>query len=116
MDIAFITTLFIIGFIGAFISGMIGIGGAVINYPMLLYIPSLVGVMSLTAHEVSGIGAIQVFATLGGVWAYRKSGLINKTLIIYMGSSILLGSVLGSYFSHYISEKELTLYTEFWLL
>ncbi|MBU8805856.1 sulfite exporter TauE/SafE family protein [Bacillus subtilis] len=106
MDIAFITTLFIIGFIGAFISGMIGIGGAVINYPMLLYIPSLVGVMSLTAHEVSGIGAIQVFfATLGGVWVYRKSGLLNKALIIYMGSSILLGSVLGSYFSHYISEK-----------
>ncbi|RXF81042.1 sulfite exporter TauE/SafE family protein [Bacillus subtilis] len=106
MDIAFITTLFIIGFIGAFISGMMGIGGAVINYPMLLYIPSLVGVMSLTAHEVSGIGAIQVFfATLGGVWAYRKSGLLNKALMIYMGSSILLGSVLGSYFSHYISEK-----------
>ncbi|ASB61747.1 membrane protein [Bacillus sp. A053] len=106
MDIAFITTLFTIGFIGAFISGMIGIGGAVINYPMLLYIPSLVGVMSLTAHEVSGIGAIQVFfATLGGVWAYRKSGLLNKALILCMGSSILLGSVLGSYFSHYISEK-----------
>lgn len=106
MDIAFITTLFIIGFIGAFISGMMGIGGSVINYPMLLYIPSLVGVMSLTAHEVSGIGAIQVFfATLGGVWAYRKSGFLNKALIMYMGSSILLGSVLGSYFSHYISEK-----------
>ncbi|MFB6445836.1 sulfite exporter TauE/SafE family protein, partial [Bacillus velezensis] len=51
MDIAFITTFFIIGFIGAFISGMMGIGGSVINYPMLLYIPSLVGVMSLTAHE-----------------------------------------------------------------
>lgn len=106
MDIAFITTLFIIGFIGAFISGMMGIGGSVINFPMLLYIPSLVGVMSLTAHEVSGIGAIQVFfATLGGVWAYRKSGFLNKALIMYMGSSIFLGSVLGSYFSHYISEK-----------
>ncbi|AWQ15834.1 hypothetical protein C1N92_13710 [Bacillus velezensis] len=106
MDIAFITTFFIIGFIGAFISGMMGIGGSVINYPMLLYIPSLVGAMSLTAHEVSGIGAIQVFfATLGGVWAYRKSGFLNKALIMYMGSSILLGSVLGSYFSHYISEK-----------
>lgn len=106
MDIAFITTLFIIGFIGALLSGLIGIGGSVINYPMLLYIPSLVGVMSLTAHEVSGIGAIQVFfATLGGVWAYRKSGLLKKALIIYMGSSILLGSVLGSYFSHHLSEK-----------
>ncbi|MBT2624166.1 sulfite exporter TauE/SafE family protein [Bacillus sp. ISL-32] len=106
MDIAFIITLFIIGFIGSFISGMIGIGGSVINYPMLLYVPSLVGVMSLTAHEVSGIGAIQVFfATLGGVWAYRKSGFLNKALIIYMGGSILIGSVLGSYFSHLISEK-----------
>ncbi|PSA93894.1 hypothetical protein C6371_02255 [Bacillus atrophaeus] len=106
MDIAFIITLFIIGFIGAFISGMIGIGGSVINYPMLLYIPSLVGVMSLNAHEVSGIGAIQVFfATLGGVWAYRKCGFLNKSLIIYMGSSILIGSVLGSYFSHGISEQ-----------
>ncbi|AUZ26559.1 hypothetical protein BSBH6_00093 [Bacillus subtilis] len=106
MDIDFIITLFIIGFIGAFISGMIGIGGSVINYPMLLYIPSLVGVMSLTAHDVSGIGAIQVFfATLGGVWAYRKSGLLNKALIIYMGGSILIGSVLGSYFSHLIPEQ-----------
>ncbi|MCY7876544.1 sulfite exporter TauE/SafE family protein [Bacillus spizizenii] len=106
MDIASIIILFIIGFIGSFISGMIGIGGSVINYPMLLYIPSLVGVLSLTAHEVSGIGAIQVFfATLGGVWAYRKSGFLNKKLIIYMGSSILIGSVLGSYLSHLISEK-----------
>ncbi|MCG8396902.1 sulfite exporter TauE/SafE family protein [Bacillus atrophaeus] len=106
MDFAFIITLFIIGFIGSFISGMIGIGGSVINYPMLLYVPSLVGVMSLTAHEVSGIGAIQVFfATLGGVFAYRKSGFLNKALIIYMGSSILIGSVLGSYFSHGISEQ-----------
>ncbi|MCY8473118.1 sulfite exporter TauE/SafE family protein [Bacillus halotolerans] len=106
MDIAFIITLFIIGFIGSFISGMIGIGGSVINYPLLLYVPSLVGVMSLTAHEVSGIGAIQVFfATLGGVLAYRKSGFLNKKLIIYMGSNILIGSVLGSYFSKLISEK-----------
>ncbi|MGM0859592.1 hypothetical protein C6370_13220 [Bacillus atrophaeus] len=106
MDFAFMITIFIIGFIGAFISGMIGIGGSVINYPMLLYIPSLAGVMSLTAHEVSGIGAIQVFfATLGGVWAYRKSGFLNKALITYMGSSILIGSVLGSYFSYRLSEQ-----------
>ncbi|MFP3888513.1 sulfite exporter TauE/SafE family protein, partial [Priestia filamentosa] len=61
MDITFVITLFIIGVIGSFISGMIGIGGSVINYPMLLYFPPLVGVMSLTAHEVAGIGAIQVF-------------------------------------------------------
>jgi uncharacterized protein len=107
---AFITTLFIIGFMGSFISGMVGIGGSVINYPMLLYIPPLVGVMTLTAHEVSGIGAVQVFfAAISGVWAYRKSGFLHKTLIVYMGSSILIGSMLGSYFSHFISEKGINL-------
>ncbi|WP_322552619.1 sulfite exporter TauE/SafE family protein (plasmid) [Priestia megaterium] len=106
MDITFIITLFNIGFFCSFISGMIGIGGSVINYPMLLYIPPLVGTMALTAHEVSGISAIQVFfATLGGVWAYRKSGFLQKRLIMYMGSSILIGSIIGSYLSHLMSEK-----------
>ena len=106
MDITFVITLFIIGVIGSFISGMIGIGGSVINYPMLLYLPPLVGVMSLTAHEVAGIGAIQVFfATISGVWAYRKSGFLHKNLIIYMGSSIFISSITGSYFSYLISEK-----------
>ncbi|MFP7176304.1 sulfite exporter TauE/SafE family protein [Priestia filamentosa] len=110
MDMTFITILFIIGFMGSFISGMVGIGGSVINYPMLLYIPPLVGVMTLTAHEVSGIGAVQVFfSTISGVWAYRKSGFLHKTLIVYMGSSILIGSMLGSYFSHFISEKGINL-------
>ncbi|AOZ88471.1 hypothetical protein BK049_06990 [Bacillus xiamenensis] len=108
MDFAFFITLFIIGFIGSFLSGMVGIGGSVINYPMLLYIPPLVGVLALSAHEVSGIGAIQVlFSTLGGVLAYRKSGFLHRSLILYMGSSILAGSLLGSYLSHFLPEKGL---------
>nr|MDH3175737.1 sulfite exporter TauE/SafE family protein [Bacillus pumilus] len=110
MDFAFLITLFIIGCIGSFLSGMVGIGGSVINYPMLLYIPPLVGVMALSAHEVSGIGAIQVlFSTLGGVLAYRKSGYLHRSLILYMGSSILAGSLLGSYISHFMPEKGMNL-------
>ncbi|MEI4791062.1 sulfite exporter TauE/SafE family protein [Bacillus sp. FJAT-53060] len=106
MDFAFLITLFIIGCVGSFLSGMVGIGGSVINYPMLLYIPPLVGVMTLSAHEVSGISAIQVlFSTLGGVLAYRKSGFLHRSLILYMGSSILAGSLMGSYLSHFVPEK-----------
>ena len=75
MDINFIITIFTIGFIGSFLSGMLGIGGAIINYPMLLYIPVILGVGHFTSHEVSVITAIQVFfATLGGDWAYRSGG------------------------------------------
>lgn len=104
-DFAYVVTIFLIGFIGSYISGMVGIGGSIIKYPMLLYIPSLLGVASFTAHEVSGISAVQVlFATIGGVWAYRKDGYLNKKLIVYMGSSILIGSFIGGYGSKLMSE------------
>ncbi|MDY7043113.1 sulfite exporter TauE/SafE family protein [Virgibacillus sp. M23] len=103
-SLLFIVTIFLIGFIGSFISGMVGIGGSIIKYPMLLYIPSLVGLTAFTAHEVSGISAVQVlFATIGGVWAYHKGGYLNVTLIIYMGISILLGSFIGGYGSQFMS-------------
>jgi uncharacterized protein len=106
MDFAFIMTIFLIGFIGSYISGMLGIGGSIIKYPMLLYIPPLFGLAAFSAHEVSGISAIQVFfATIGGVWAYRKGGYLNKKLIIYMGSAILIGSFIGGFGSKMISEN-----------
>lgn len=107
MSLSFIAVLFLISFIGSFISGMVGIGGAIINYPMILYIPPLLGFASFTAHEVSGITAVQVFfSTLAGAWAYRKSGYIHKTLVFYMGISILIGSFAGSLSSTLLNENE----------
>ncbi|QGQ44441.1 sulfite exporter TauE/SafE family protein [Metabacillus sediminilitoris] len=106
MDFTFIISIFLIGFIGSYISGMLGIGGSIIKYPMLLYIPPLFGLAAFTAHEVSGISAVQVlFATIGGVWAYRKGGYLNKKLIGYMGVSILIGSFVGGYGSKLMSES-----------
>lgn len=108
MDITFIIVIFLIGFIGSFLSGMVGIGGSIIKYPMLLYIPSLLGVAAFTSHEVAGISAVQVFfATIGGVWAYKSSGYLNMRLIAYMGSAILIGSLVGGYGSGYLTETQI---------
>ncbi|MGJ3205042.1 sulfite exporter TauE/SafE family protein [Geobacillus thermoleovorans] len=105
VSLAFLIVIFFIGFVGSFISGMVGIGGSIIKYPMLLYLPPLFGLAAFSAHEVSGISAVQVFfATIGGVWAYRKSGYLNKSLILYMGASILVGSFVGGYGSKLMSE------------
>lgn len=110
MSFDFIVVIFLIGFVGSFISGMVGIGGSIIKYPMLLYIPPMLGYMAFSAHEVSGISAIQVFfATIAGVWAYRKSGYLNKTLITYMGGAILIGSFIGGYGSTLISESAINI-------
>ncbi|MFG6116731.1 sulfite exporter TauE/SafE family protein [Halobacillus sp. MO56] len=106
MDLWFYVTIFIIGFAGSYVSGMVGIGGSIIKYPMLLYIPPMLGFAAFTAHEVSGISAVQVFfATIAGAWAYRKGGYLNKDLIIYMGVSILVGSFIGSYGSRFMTEE-----------
>ncbi|MCM3636187.1 sulfite exporter TauE/SafE family protein [Sporosarcina luteola] len=110
MDMTFLLTIFLIGFVGSFVSGMVGIGGSIIKYPMLLYIPPLLGIAAFSAHEVSGISAIQVFfATISGLWVYRTGGYLNKTLIIYMGSAILVGSFIGGYGSNLISEGSINL-------
>src|SRR5699024_1816769 len=110
MSFTFIIVIFLIGFAGSYISRMIGIGVSLIKYPMLLYIPALFGLTSFTAHEVSGISAIQVFfATLGGVIAYKKTGYLNKRLITYMGTAILIGSLIGSYGSQFLAENQVNI-------
>jgi uncharacterized protein len=110
LSVDFIITILLIGFVGSFISGMLGIGGAIIIYPMLLYIPAILGFTAFTAHEVSGIVAVQVFfASIAGVWAHRKGGYLNKTLILYMGNSILIGSLIGGYGSKLMDEGGINL-------
>src|SRR5699024_2062094 len=105
MTFSFIVVIFLIGFIGSFISGMIGIGGYIIKYPMLLYIPAYFGLATFSAHEVSGISAIQVFfATIAAVVAYKNSGYLNRKLITFMGSGILIGSLIGCYGSKFLTE------------
>jgi uncharacterized protein len=105
-----IVTLFLIGFIGSFISGLLGIGGAIINYPMLLYIPAALGVATYTAHQVSGMIAIQVFfATLSGVLALRRENLINYKLVAYMGLAIIFGSFIGGYGGKFLTGNTINL-------
>lgn len=110
LTLELIITLFLIGFIGSFISGLVGIGGSIIKYPMLLYIPPALGLVAYTAHEVSGISAVQVFfATISGVLALRKEKVINYSLVAYMGSAIIVGSFAGGYGGQFLSGDTINL-------
>lgn len=105
MTVAMFFTLLLIGLFGSFVSGMVGIGGSIVKYPLLLYIPPLLGLTGFSAHEVSGISAVQVlFATASGVWAYRKGGYLHKELILDMGVPIVFGSFIGAYGAKFLTE------------
>lgn len=110
MGIEFLILIFVIGFIASFLSGMLGIGGAIINYPLLLYVPPLLGFAAFTTYEVTGMNAIQVFfTTLTAVLTYRKDGYLNQTLALCMGISILIGSFFGGFASQWMSEAQINL-------
>jgi uncharacterized membrane protein YfcA len=111
LDILLGFVMLILGFIGSFFSGLLGIGGAIINYPMLLFVPSWLEVADFTAQEVSSISMFQVFfASLAGVLAFRrqrgtKGSVIHKGLVMNMGISILIGSVIGGVASGYLPNE-----------
>lgn len=110
MTIGLLVTLFLIGFVGSFVSGLVGIGGSIIKYPLLLYVPPVLGFAAYTAHEVSGISAVQVFfATISGVWALRNEKVINYKLVGYMGIAIIIGSFAGGYGGKFLSGEMINL-------
>ena len=41
--------------VGAFASGMVGVGGAIVMIPLLLYVPPLLAVGSLDIRMVAGV-------------------------------------------------------------
>ncbi len=117
MDYEWIILLLAIGFVGSLISGMVGIGGSIIKYPMLLYIPPALGFAAFTAQEVSAISAVQVFfATLSGMLAFRKGGYINKSLVIIMGATIVFGSFIGGMAPNFYPTPSSTPPMQYWLL
>ncbi|QSO46058.1 sulfite exporter TauE/SafE family protein [Alicyclobacillus mengziensis] len=110
MSIGAFLTLLCIGLLGSFVSGMVGIGGSIVKYPLLLYVPPLLGVAEFSSHQVSGISAVQVlFSTAAGVFAYRKGNYLNYRLIAYMGAAIVVGSFIGAYEARYLSENAINL-------
>ncbi|GAA0134622.1 sulfite exporter TauE/SafE family protein [Paenibacillus sp. YSY-4.3] len=109
MDFLLFIVMLLLGLIGSFFSGLLGIGGAIVSFPLLLFVPSALGVANFTGQEVSSISMFQVFfASLAGVLVYFKNGknqsaVIHKGLVINMGAGILFGSLTGGLASGYLN-------------
>ncbi|ANQ65400.1 sulfite exporter TauE/SafE family protein [Staphylococcus equorum] len=97
MDILTMTIMLLIGVFGGFISGLVGIGGAIIIYPAILLLPPLFGAPAYSAYIASGLTSSQVFfSTLSGSIKARKKPEFSPQLVIYMGGAMIIGSVFGA--------------------
>lgn len=100
MEIQFLITLVLLGLGGGFLSGLLGLGGAIFMIPILLYIPPLIGVGHLDMKEVAAISMVQVLsASLTAVIVHNKNRFVSKSLLLYMGICNAIGNLAGSLFS-----------------
>lgn len=104
MDIAFFSSLFLLGMLGGFLSGLLGIGGGIIMVPLLLYVPPALGVGVLGMKTVAGITSVQsFFGAVSGAFGHKRYKRINISLAMVMGGSMAVASLLGSLLSVYVS-------------
>ena len=104
ISITTIIVMLVIGILGGFISGLVGIGGAIVIYPALLLLPPLFGLPTYSAYIASGLTSSQVFfSTLSGSLNAYKSKNFSRTLILNMGSGMVIGSMLGAILANLIN-------------
>ncbi|HDY72094.1 MAG TPA: sulfite exporter TauE/SafE family protein [Nitrospirae bacterium] len=100
--------LLTLGILGGFLSGLLGLGGAIIMIPLMLTVPKILGVGALSMKAVAGLSMIQVvFASLSGVVRHRKNKFVNMKLLYVLGLAMAVGSGFGSTISKYMSNRVL---------
>ena len=86
-----LATLLALGLGGGFLSGLLGLGGAIFMIPLLLYVPPLLGVGQFDMKIVATLSMVQVLsASLTGVQAHNQNKFVSKQLLIVMGLTGLM--------------------------
>ncbi len=105
MSLAFAATLALLGGLGGFAAGLLGFGGGVVMFPLLFYVPPLLGLESIDAKTVAGVVVAQVFfSTLIGGTAHWRRGRVHSGLTVAAGTASAAGSFLGGVVSKWFSE------------
>ncbi len=93
-------TLLALGLAGGFFSGWLGIGGGIIMAPLLLYVPSWLGVGELDMKTVAGLTVVQsLFATGSGVLVHRRFRFVSRPLVLWAGVPVALSAFAGALLS-----------------
>jgi uncharacterized protein len=108
VSFSFAAVLLVLGAVGSFVSGLLGVGGAIVMIPLLLYGPPLLGVAALDVRSVAAITMVQVFvASVSGMIAHGRHRGVNRRLAVVGGSAMAAGSLSGALASRYVSERSL---------
>lgn len=105
MDYPLYATLLGLGFLGGVLSGLVGIGGGIIMFPLLLYVPPAFGLSALSVKAAAAITSVQSFSgALSGAWAHHRHKRVHWPMVMDFGGAMAMTSLLGSILSRAVSE------------
>jgi uncharacterized membrane protein YfcA len=106
VEIPLHATLFALGLLGGLLSGLVGIGGGIIMFPLLLYVPPAFGLAALSVKAAASITAVQsLLGALSGAFAHHRHRRVYFPLALDFGGAMALTALIGSVASSTIPEK-----------
>ena len=100
MDIFLYLVVLFLTFLGGWLSGLFGVSGAVVTVPFLLYGPQILGIQPIDIKQVMAISLVQgLVSSFTGALVYKKSGLIDRTIVIWGGLFVAIGGFIGGILS-----------------
>ena len=94
------------GAVVGFFSGLLGIGGGIIMFPILHYLPQVFGFDPIGVKSITGLTMTQgFFASLSAMLFYQKQGLVNRPLVMNLGLSLFIFSLAGSLLSGNVPDR-----------
>jgi uncharacterized membrane protein YfcA len=103
MSITTIFILIIIGLLGGFLSGLMGVGGGIIMIPMLIF---FLGFSQQQAQGTS-LAVLAVPVTALAAYQYYKEGNIHWEYALIMAVCFVAGGFLGSKLAITLDQKTL---------
>ena len=102
MDATLLTAVFALGLGGGFLSGLLGIGGGVLIFPLLLLVPPALGLAPLGVKAAAAITSVQsFFGAVSGAFGHHRHRKISYSLALWFGAPMAAASLAGSIGSHY---------------
>lgn len=102
--------LVLLGLIGGFFSGPLGLGGSILMVPLLLFVPPVLGFAALDMKQVAAISIVQAFfASLSAVLVHRKNNAVSRPLVLTMGTASAVATLAGAWASVYTPARILLL-------
>ncbi len=103
MSVKVIIFLILTGVVAGFVSGMLGVGGAIIIIPGLVYL------LGMSQHEAQGTSLMVLILPVGifALLNYAKSGYVNFKYALILIIAFVIASYFGSKLAISIPEKTL---------